>query len=169
YQWRLNGVSLAGATQSTLVLTNVQPKQSGDFSVVVANSQNRVQSAPAILQVVTPPLPFANNFVDRGLIYTTNGFGSGTNRGATKQVGEPSHAGKGSVTNSVWISWWAPTNGIATFSTLGSAFDTVLAVYRGTNVNTLTRIAADDDGAGFHCSKVSFNATAGTYYQIAVA
>jgi hypothetical protein len=169
YQWQLNGVNIYGATQPTLLLTNVQPKDSGKYTVVAANSFGAAESVPADLQVSTPPIPFADNFVDRGILYTTNGFGRGTNCGATKQVGEPTHAGKGNATNSVWISWWAPANGIATFTTVGSDFDTVLAVYRGTNVSVLTKIAADDDSAGFHWSKVSFNAQAGTYYQIAVA
>jgi hypothetical protein len=52
---------------------------------------------------------------------------------------------------------------------LGSDFDTMLAVYQGTNVSALTKIAADDDSAGFHCSQVSFNAQAGMHYQLAVA
>ena len=169
YQWQRNGVNLEGATQPTLLLTNVQPAQSGAYSVAVVNSMGAVESVEAVLQVITPSIAWADDFAAAGILYTTNGLGRGTNCGATKQAGEPTHAGKGSVTNSVWITWWAPANGIATFSTLGSDFDTVLAVYRGTNVNALTKVAADDDSAGFHCSKVSFNALAGSYYRIAVA
>lgn len=169
YQWRKNGVNLSGATSSTLLLPNIQPSHAGDYSVSVANSQGSVESAGARLTVVVPELLFTDEFVPRSLIYSGNGYGHGTNFGATKEIGEPSHAGKGSATRTVWISWWAPANGIVTFSTGGSDFDTVLAVYRGTAVNALSKVAADDDAAGFHCSKVSFNAIAGTYYQIAVA
>ena len=169
YQWRRNGVNMSGATQPALLLNNVQPGQSGSYAVTVANSQGTVQSVAAELQVITPPIPFADDFLAAGIIYTTNGFGRGHNCGATKQTGEPKHADQGSATNSVWITWWAPANGIATFNTLGSPFDTVLAVYRGTNVNGLSKIASDDDSAGFHCSKVTFNAQAGSYYRVAVA
>jgi hypothetical protein len=169
YQWRKNGVTLSAATSPTLLLTNVQPGHSGDYSVVVANSQGSLDSAAAHLAVVVPELLFTDAFAPRGLVYTASGNGHGTNVGATKETGEPTHAGKGGANNSVWISWWAPANGIATFSTAGSDFDTVMGVYRGTAVNALTKVAADDDSAGFHCSKVSFNAVAGTYYQIAVA
>ncbi len=169
YQWRKNGVNISGATSPTLALPNVKPGDSGSYSVVVANHFGAVESAHAELEVLVPKLAFADNFADRGYIYTASGYGSGTNAGATFESEEPKHAGKKSATTSVWISWWAPANGIVTFSTAGSDFDTVLAVYRGSAVAGLTKVAADDDSAGYHCSSVSFNAKAGTYYEIAVA
>jgi hypothetical protein len=135
----------------------------------VANSFGTIDSAVAEVEVNTPAIPFANNFAAAGILYTTNGVGRGMNCGATKEAGEPTHAGKGNTTNSIWITWWAPANGIVTFNTLGSDFDTVLAVYRGTTFGSLNKVAADDDSAGFHCSKVSFNAQAGSYYHVAVA
>src|SRR6185503_4822111 len=59
-------------------------------------------------------------------------------------------------------------NGIVTFSTRGSAFDTVLSIFSGSEVNNLTLITRDDDQEPFHGSKVRFNARARTSYQIAV-
>ncbi len=50
--------------------------------------------------------------------------------GATAQSGEPLHADGGN--NSVWWTWTAPALGTIEISTLGSSFDTVLAVYTGT-------------------------------------
>lgn len=47
YQWTLNGANLAGATSSSLVLTNSQPSQSGTYAVLVTNSLGRVQSVDA--------------------------------------------------------------------------------------------------------------------------
>jgi alpha-tubulin suppressor-like RCC1 family protein len=38
YQWLFNGSSVVGATNSVLILTNVQTNQAGVYSVVVANS-----------------------------------------------------------------------------------------------------------------------------------
>jgi hypothetical protein len=54
--------------------------------------------------------------------------------------------------------------------TLGSSFDTLLAVYTGTSVSALTAVASNDDSpaGGTVTSKVSFAATAGRQYQIAV-
>ena len=69
---------------------------------------------------------------------------------------------------SVWWSWVAPASGPVTISTVGSTFDTLLGVYTGTNVATLTLVASDDDSGGNTTSLVTFNATAGTEYAIAV-
>jgi len=92
----------------------------------------------------------------------------GTNAGATKEPGEPDHAGNPGGT-SVWYRWQAPTNGDMTFTTFGSNFDTLLAIYTGSGVNGLTPItSSDDEGLGLLTSRVVFAATAGTTYQIAV-
>jgi hypothetical protein len=55
YQWRFNGADLNGATQSSLVLSNVRLAQAGDYSVVVANSVGAATSAVAVLVVNLPP------------------------------------------------------------------------------------------------------------------
>lgn len=54
YQWRFNGEALAGATNSMLTLTNLQPSQAGSYSAVVYNDAGAVESAPATLTVLTP-------------------------------------------------------------------------------------------------------------------
>src|SRR6266446_6611059 len=73
------------------------------------------------------------------------------NSNATGEPGEPSHAGF-PATNSIWYKWTAPSDGEVTVDTIGSGFgqlqpifDTVLAVYDGTNVTTLRQVAANDD------------------------
>ena len=56
-------------------------------------------------------------------------------------------------------------------TTAGSNYDTLLAVYTGTSVNALATIAKNDDVdpiAGILTSSVTFTATAGTVYKIAV-
>ncbi|NBV24569.1 MAG: hypothetical protein EBS05_21945 [Proteobacteria bacterium] len=90
-----------------------------------------------------------------------------SNVGATKEPGEPDHAGDYGGT-SVWWSWKAPANGPVVLHTEGSTFDTLLGVYTGTNVTALTLVASDDDRGGHRTSWLRFNATAGTVYQIAV-
>ena len=69
---------------------------------------------------------------------------------------------------SVWFTWKPLLNGNVTFSTVGSSFDTVLAVYTGTALTNLTPVASDDDMGGFYTSQVTFYATGGTSYQIAI-
>ena len=56
-----------------------------------------------------------------------------------------------------------------TFSTSGSGFDTLLAVYEGSSVSALATVAANDDAAsGTTTSRVRFRTRAGTTYFIAV-
>jgi hypothetical protein len=54
YQWRRNGTVLAGATDASLVLTNLQPGDSGTYGVTVANSVGAVSATPAALAVLPP-------------------------------------------------------------------------------------------------------------------
>jgi hypothetical protein len=57
YQWQLGTDLIAGATNSTLVLTNVPLGQSGPYSVRVTNSYGGVRSAEAnVLAVAAPQL-----------------------------------------------------------------------------------------------------------------
>jgi hypothetical protein len=53
YQWVFNGTNaLPGATNSALVLTNLQLAQAGAYTVVVTNNLGAVTSAPARLTVI---------------------------------------------------------------------------------------------------------------------
>ncbi|MFO1451546.1 MAG: immunoglobulin domain-containing protein [Opitutaceae bacterium] len=55
YQWRKDGSNLAGATSSSLSLTNVQSSNAGSYSVVVSNSAGSVTSNAVALTVSVPP------------------------------------------------------------------------------------------------------------------
>jgi Ca2+-binding RTX toxin-like protein len=91
---------------------------------------------------------------------------SGNTLEATSQAGEPIHAGV-SGGKSIWYSYTAPVTGTATFVTDGSDYDTVLAAYTGNSVNSLTTLASNDDTNGL-MSQITFWATTGTTYRIAV-
>jgi phage gpG-like protein len=56
YQWQSNGVSVAGATNATLVFTNVQPNAAATYSVVITNNVGGVTSGNAVLTVNAPPV-----------------------------------------------------------------------------------------------------------------
>ena len=112
--------------------------------------------------------PVANDyFTNATVISGSSGTTSGTTYAATKETGEPNHAGYAGGA-SVWFRWTAPSSGTVTFNTFGSSFDTLLGVYTGTDVGTLSWVASNDQTPGSDQSSVTFNATAGTTYRIAV-
>ena len=92
----------------------------------------------------------------------------GTNTFATSEPSEPVHAQNG-CGRSLWWKWQAASSQTISATTVGSSFDTVLAIYTLTNNSNLLEIAANDD-AGFsgRFSQVTFHAAAGTTYLIAV-
>ena len=51
YQWKFNGTNLPDATNDSLVLTDVQFAQAGDYTVEVANPDDSVLSSDALLTV----------------------------------------------------------------------------------------------------------------------
>lgn len=93
---------------------------------------------------------------------------TGTTAGATKEAGEPAH-GSGGPFSSLWFRLDADRTGIVTLSTAGSAFDTVLAIYKGSELGKLTKLAANNDaGVGIRTSLLKFSMLAGTTYFIAI-
>ena len=63
YQWIFNGTNILNATNSTLNLANVQPNNSGNYFLSVANAGGSVTSSPASLLVYPPQVTlFADNF-----------------------------------------------------------------------------------------------------------
>jgi len=114
-----------------------------------------------------PPAPANDGFDNAEVISGSSGSASGTNIGASKEIGEPNHAGFLGAA-SVWYKWQAPGGGVATFTTAGSNFDTLLGVYNGPAVSSLTTIAGNDDAAGSSQSSVTFVVSPGTTYYVAV-
>jgi hypothetical protein len=55
YRWSLNQTSLAGATNATLLLTNVLAANAGSYTVTVTNAGGSKTSAPATLTLLSPP------------------------------------------------------------------------------------------------------------------
>jgi hypothetical protein len=55
YQWRFENSNIDGATNSTLLLPNVQLSQAGNYSVVVFNSIRSAESDSAALALLVPP------------------------------------------------------------------------------------------------------------------
>jgi large repetitive protein len=93
---------------------------------------------------------------------------NGSNIGATKEPGEPNHAGNPGG-KSVWWTWSPTSGGPVTISTAGSTFNTVLAVYTGSSVSNLTLVASDNNSlGGTNRSRVTFTPDPCATYEIAV-
>ncbi len=108
--------------------------------------------------------PANNAFASAQVIPATGGSITGTSTGATKESGEPAHAGNAGGA-SVWYRWTAPRSGLLIVSTAGSSFTTLLAAYTGTAVNGLTRLASNTSPGA---SLIYFPVTSGTTYRMAV-
>ncbi|MCF7762442.1 MAG: immunoglobulin domain-containing protein [Verrucomicrobia bacterium] len=167
YQWQRNGGNIPGATNPTLTLGSVGLADAGSYTVVVQNPVGAVTSQPVPLGLNLPVLVTGNSAGNSpapieqvsGTFY--GGSTSGTGAGIARRSASPG-------TGDRWFAWRAPQSGIATFSTVGSTFDTVLAIYTGTAPD-LTKIASDDDGGGSLSSRVLFNAAQGTAYLVNVS
>ena len=67
-----------------------------------------------------------------------------------------------------WFSWTAPKSGTAWFYTQGSSFDTLLGIYQGTALASLSTVAVNNNFFKGGASQVTFVATAGETYHICV-
>ncbi|WP_445245429.1 hypothetical protein [Microcoleus sp. OTE_8_concoct_300] len=114
---------------------------------------------------ITAPPPPNDNFANAIALTGATANSTGSNHGATEEVGEPAQSGQ---INSAWWSWTAPSSGFFQVDTTGSNFDTWLSVFTGSAVNNLTLIGNDDDSGPGVTSLYNLNATAGTTYSIAV-
>ncbi|MGC3958307.1 MAG: PPC domain-containing protein [Verrucomicrobiota bacterium] len=106
-------------------------------------------------------------FADRLPLIGSYDFVIGNNVGATYENFEPYHWPSTGV-HSVWWTWQAPASGNVTISTYGSNFDTIMAAYTGSTMAALSLVANNDDYPPYATSQITFYATAGMVYQIAV-
>jgi subtilisin family serine protease len=94
----------------------------------------------------------------------------GYNTNATKQIGEPHHAGNAGG-KSMWYFYQPPGDGVLVLNTTNSTFDTLLAMYTGSVVTNLTLVASNDDatdGEPGGISQIVQAVRSNTVYYIAV-
>ncbi len=112
----------------------------------------------------------ANDFSAGTLISAPACWIEGSNTGADTETSEPNHAGN-SGGASVWWTWVSPVTGTAEFDTVGSGFDTLLAVYSGeTDITSIEEEVANDDieRDTIYQSAVEFDAEEGERYYVVV-
>jgi hypothetical protein len=95
--------------------------------------------------------------------------------GATIQTGEPvvSAACDGKMlklgTNTVWYKFTPASSGLLSMDTVGSNYDTYMAVWTGNAITNLALVGCDDDNQTSLTSQLSIKLTAGIPYYIQVA
>ncbi len=162
--------------------------QAGDFVAVAVDgvtANGVIGSGNAVLNISLDTTTEANdNFANAqnlgtGVPQTI----TGSNFHASRELGEPQHGGGTTFgSSSIWYRWTAPANKTYIFRTSGSTQDlngvdqpqdTLLGIYTSStpaaDFTTLTAVGLHDNvGNGDLTSNITFAATAGTTYYIAV-
>ena len=111
------------------------------------------------------PGPANNCFASPTSVASGGATLSQSTTGADLESGEPRPCA--SIGGTVWFTWTPTTSGTATIDTMGSGYDTALAVYTGSSLTALTSVGCNDDISSSDLdSRVSFTATAGVTYRI---
>ncbi|MCC5806640.1 MAG: S8 family serine peptidase [Opitutales bacterium] len=154
------GSSTGGETLNFVVSSGT------DYHIAVAGIDGA--EGLLMLEVTGPP---RNGELASALPLTLGRSVAGTNRNALAEEGETDHAGR-PATASVWYKWTASVGGRVAFSTRGSDFNTVAAVYSGpaeeATFADLVPVAANINEPGSTFSRVGFQAVSGTTYYFAV-
>lgn len=166
----------------------------GDYSATVVDPRNDSDLWTVQEYADQYASPFDNSYSGRWgtwwgkivpLVYSNDTFASatvisdysGTNYAslarATRESGEPNHAGTNS-SPSLWYRWTAPSTVYARFTvtnalacpSAGDSSDTTIAIYTGSAVNSLTGVATNHAPGG---TNVVFHAISNTTYQVTVA
>jgi Bacterial pre-peptidase C-terminal domain/Bacterial Ig domain len=162
-----DGIPVASTTNSTLNITWSNMPAGIHQVMLYATDNSGLMTYSNLTVTAQPP---NDNFADRIPITGAPLTVLGTNAGASTEPGEPEFAG-----NSVWWSWTAKSNGFVTIladlvDSYGYRRTPPLAVYTGNSISNLVTTASDDGSSDFFgaSAQVSFEATAGVAYQIAV-
>jgi hypothetical protein len=115
--------------------------------------------------------PSNNNFASAANLVVQDGFAVGNTSEATVEPGEPFHRASASdARQSVWFNWTATSTRWVAFGVNADGWDSVVAVYTGATLGTLTPVAKNDDDPYRDTldSRVFFHAQSGTTYRVAV-
>ena len=154
-----------------LQFAGLSPGVTYTFGVAAVSSAG---TGPMTTATVAVPVRAGNDdFAQRATIGGVSGTVSGDNTESSAEPWEPTPTAKraGAGKASVWYSWTAPASGPVVMRTTSSSTDrdTTLDVFTGTSVGTLSRVAGNDDpSADARLAVVTFDATAGATYAIAV-
>jgi hypothetical protein len=163
------GPTNTSVSANRIVFTVSPTESSGPITVMTSLGNVTTTSN---FTVTSGPAPANDSFATPQLLVGPSGAFSGNTANATKEPGEPNHAGDAGGA-SVWFAWNAPTSGWYVFNPYDGTrtnFGVNLAVYTGSSVDALAPIASGVSGNPFarYLNALSFNATAGVTYLIAI-
>ncbi|HEX5418250.1 MAG TPA: Calx-beta domain-containing protein [Chloroflexota bacterium] len=158
---------LAGDGPGVLSRVSVNATKGTIYHLAIDGSTKSPSGATGQFTLAWRSSPPNDNFADAQPITGPSGQVTGDNTGATREPGEPFHAGVAGQ-SSVWYDWKAPVTGPTVFYIGTAPFDTQLAVYTGTSVDSLVPIASNDNSGLYTLSELTFPAVEGTEYRIAV-
>ncbi|HTI72571.1 MAG TPA: immunoglobulin domain-containing protein [Candidatus Limnocylindria bacterium] len=167
FQWALNGNPISGATNQVYRISRVSLGQSGEYSVSIANSRGVATGGAPGFEVLPLSVPANDNFTNRISVVENSEVGLVDSTHATKEVGEPvdpnGYGGK-----SVWWQWTAPKGGVAVVDTAGSDIYSMLAIYRGTAIDSLELVSRDWSYHGKGGTKLEFQVGQGEVFVFSV-
>jgi hypothetical protein len=149
-------------------------EESKDYQIVVGTSDESSETnegppdrAPMRTELRWELHPACDSFHAAEPISGLEGAKSGSTYFATKEYGEPDHAGN-TGGKSVWYRWKAPTSGLITFDAQGSSFEALLASYTGSQLDRLREVAANQRTAYIRRPFIQFSAQRDVQYLIVV-
>jgi Big-like domain-containing protein len=148
-----------------------------DYRIAVAGVEGGLAASEGTFTINVAYAPSSNDDLSGARALSGNSVKvNGTTLAATREFGEPDHYTTTPDSfwwigeHSVWYSWTAPFSGQVEMNTCTTDIDSILAVYTGNDMSTINRVVDDRNSCpDAYGSKVTFNATAGTTYRIAVA
>ena len=155
-------------TSSTVPNTRLNNGTSTTARMTAKGGCAATMSATLTGDAVTAPTGGNDAFANAETLTGSAGATTGSNGTATKETGEPRHAGDPGGA-SIWYRWTAPSNGTLALTTSGSGIDTLLGLYTGSTFATLTTVASNDDDGALRTSRIAARSvTSGVTYRIAV-
>ena len=132
-----------------------------------AGNSSPIRSVTVFYEPLISPNDFLTNAIE---LTATSGVISGNSTRATKEPGEPVHAGN-SGGKSIWWLFRPSADGVLSLSTANSTFNTLLALYGGRTASVLDLevLSSNDDAAsGSEFSSLEQALKGGRTYYIAV-
>jgi hypothetical protein len=161
---KFNGLNATFQIVSAGLITATVPSTSGNVSLVVTSTGGSVTNTFSVVPIATPA---NDNLVNAQTLTSAAALIAANNTGATKQPGEPNHAGNAGG-KSIWFQWTAPSNATWSVDLSASAFPALVGIYTGNSVSNLSVVASNRLAGGTLTSNFTFQSTSGTTYRIAV-